>query len=71
MTAWLMITTDDTVLHGAGYDDDPARYYSWDNTVGLHAKPSVAIRAPHRIDHGDLTALLYLQGFRQSEFVAA
>ena len=39
--------------------------------VALHAKPSVAIRAPHRIDHGDLTALLYLQGFRQSEFVAA
>jgi phosphoserine phosphatase len=23
---------------------------------------------PARIDHGDLTALLYLQGYRRSEF---
>ena len=37
--------------------------------VALHAKPAVAAAAPHRIDHGDLTALLYLQGYRRSEFV--
>jgi len=36
--------------------------------VALHAKPSVAACARFRIDHGDLTALLYLQGYRQSEF---
>lgn len=30
--------------------------------VALHAKPAVAAAAPVRIDHGDLTALLYLQG---------
>lgn len=36
--------------------------------VALHAKPSVAAAAPHRIDHGDLTALLYMQGYRQHEF---
>lgn len=36
--------------------------------VALHAKPSVAAAAPHRIDHGDLTALLYMQGYRQQEF---
>ena len=41
MTAWLMITTENPVLLGAGYDDDAARYYSWDNTVPLHASPSV------------------------------
>jgi len=36
--------------------------------VALHAKPSVAAQAQIRIDHGDLTALLYLQGYRQKEF---
>lgn len=37
--------------------------------VALHAKPMVAAEAPMRIDHGDLTALLYIQGYRRSEFV--
>lgn len=40
MDAWLMITTNDPVLLGAGYDDDAARYYSWDDTVQLHAAPT-------------------------------
>ncbi len=38
--------------------------------VALHAKPSVAKRCDIRINHGDLTALLYLQGYAQEEFVA-
>jgi len=37
--------------------------------VAFHAKPAVAAEMPVRIDHGDLTALLYLQGYRQSDFV--
>ncbi|MDB5505491.1 MAG: Phosphoserine phosphatase [Devosia sp.] len=37
--------------------------------VALHAKPAVAAAARVRIDHGDLTALLYLQGFAEDEFV--
>ncbi|WP_099825939.1 phosphoserine phosphatase SerB [Oceaniglobus indicus] len=37
--------------------------------VALHAKPAVAAQTRLRIDHGDLTALLYLQGYAQSEFV--
>ncbi|GEO86786.1 MULTISPECIES: phosphoserine phosphatase SerB [Alphaproteobacteria] len=37
--------------------------------VALHAKPSVAAQAKIRIDHGDLTALLYLQGYRKTDFV--
>ena len=37
--------------------------------VALHAKPSVAAQAGIRIDHGDLTALLYLQGYRKADFV--
>jgi phosphoserine phosphatase len=36
--------------------------------VAYHAKPAVAAAAHARIDHGDLTALLYLQGYRADEF---
>jgi phosphoserine phosphatase len=39
--------------------------------VAYHAKPAVAAAAGARIDHGDLTALLYMQGYRRSEFVAS
>ena len=38
--------------------------------VAYHAKPAVAEAADARIDHGDLTALLYLQGYRGEEFAA-
>jgi phosphoserine phosphatase len=37
--------------------------------VAYHAKPAVAAAAAVRIDHGDLTALLYAQGYRRDEFV--
>ncbi|MFD1944983.1 phosphoserine phosphatase SerB [Paradevosia shaoguanensis] len=37
--------------------------------VALHAKPVVAEQAHVRIDHGDLTALLYLQGYSDEDFV--
>lgn len=37
--------------------------------VALHAKPAVAAQAPIRINHGDLTALLYLQGYSARDFV--
>jgi phosphoserine phosphatase len=36
--------------------------------VAYHAKPSVAAQATARIDHGDLTAALFVQGYRRSEF---
>jgi phosphoserine phosphatase len=36
--------------------------------VALHAKPSVAAECDIRINHGDLTALLYIQGYAQSNF---
>jgi phosphoserine phosphatase len=38
--------------------------------VAFHAKPVVAAAADARIDHADLTALLYLQGYGINEFVA-
>ena len=37
--------------------------------VALHAKPHVAAEADVRIDHADLTALLYLQGYTDEDIV--
>ena len=37
--------------------------------VAFRAKPAVAAAARVRIEHGDLTALLYLQGYTAAEFV--
>jgi phosphoserine phosphatase len=38
--------------------------------VAFHAKPSVAAAIAANVRHGDLTALLYAQGYRRSEFAA-
>ncbi|MEM9032897.1 MAG: phosphoserine phosphatase SerB [Pseudomonadota bacterium] len=37
--------------------------------VAMHAKPAVAAQARIRINHGDLTALLYIQGYSSDDFV--
>jgi phosphoserine phosphatase len=36
--------------------------------VAFRAKPSVAAASRHRVEHGDLTALLFAQGYRKAEF---
>lgn len=38
--------------------------------VALHAKPVVAAQCDVRVNHGDLSALLFLQGYARTEFVA-
>ncbi|PIE14106.1 MAG: phosphoserine phosphatase SerB [Rhodobacterales bacterium] len=38
--------------------------------VALHAKPSVAAECDIRVNFGDLSALLYLQGYARTEFAA-
>lgn len=38
--------------------------------VALHAKPVVAAECDIRINHGDLTALLFLQGYAREDFVS-
>ena len=38
--------------------------------VAFHAKPVVRAQAAARVDHGDLTTLLYFQGYRQAELAA-
>jgi len=37
--------------------------------VALHAKPIVQEQVSVRVNHGDLTALLYLQGYTKTQFV--
>jgi phosphoserine phosphatase len=65
--ARLGLTPADALAVGDGANDlDMIRLAG--SGVALHAKPSVAAQARIRIDHGDLTALLYIQGYRQSEF---
>lgn len=39
--------------------------------VALHAKPAVQAEAGLRVNHGDLTALLYLQGYHRDDFTQA
>jgi phosphoserine phosphatase len=58
----------DTLAVGDGANDlDMIRHAG--RGVAYHAKPAVAAAAAARIDHGDLTALLYAQGYRRDEFV--
>jgi len=69
VSARLGLTPADAIAVGDGANDlDMVQLAG--TGVALHAKPSVAAAAPHRIDHGDLTALLYMQGYRRDEFVA-
>lgn len=37
--------------------------------VAFHAKPIVAAEADAAVDHADLTAILYMQGYRREQFV--
>jgi phosphoserine phosphatase len=68
IAARLRLDPGDAVAVGDGANDlDMLRLAGMG--VALHAKPAVAAEAGIRIDHGDLTALLYLQGYRQEEFV--
>jgi len=59
---------DDVIAVGDGANDIPMLLEAGMG-VALHAKPKVQEAAPICINHGDLTALLYLQGYRKSEFV--
>ncbi|MDI7863683.1 phosphoserine phosphatase SerB [Rhizobiaceae bacterium n13] len=62
------ISTEDALAVGDGANDLGMLHLAGAG-VALHAKPTVAAQAKIRIDHGDLTALLYLQGYRKHDFV--
>ncbi len=70
ITAKLGISTDEAMAVGDGANDLGMLQLAGAG-VALHAKPAVAAQAKIRIDHGDLTALLYIQGYRKSDFVTA
>lgn len=69
ITAARGLTPADAVAVGDGANDLGMLQLAGTG-VALHAKPVVAAQAPIRINHGDLTSLLYLQGYRREEFVA-
>ncbi|CUW44861.1 phosphoserine phosphatase [Brucella vulpis] len=64
----LGLTPEDAIAVGDGANDLGMIQLAGTG-VALHAKPAVAAQAKMRIDHGDLTALLYIQGYRKADFV--
>jgi phosphoserine phosphatase len=64
----LGLSRRDTLVVGDGAND-LAMIRDAGLGVAFHAKPVVAQSAAARIDHGDLTALLFAQGYRRDEFV--
>ena len=69
ISARLGLTPADAIAVGDGANDLPM-ILAAGTGVALHAKPAVAAKAPHRIDHGDLTALLFVQGYKRDAFAA-
>ncbi len=66
--ARLGLGADETLAVGDGAND-LAMIEAAGLGVAYRAKPVVADRAHARIDHSDLTALLYFQGYRAGEFI--
>ena len=67
ITAQMGITPADVIAVGDGAND-LGMLGAAGAGVALHAKPSVAAQCDIRINHGDLTALLYLQGYAVADF---
>jgi phosphoserine phosphatase len=69
LTRRLNLTGEETLVAGDGANDIPM-IEAGGLGVAYHAKPKVAASAAARIDHGDLSALLFAQGYRRDEFVS-
>jgi phosphoserine phosphatase len=67
LTRALQLDASDTLAVGDGAND-LSMLRAAGLGVAFRAKPIVAAAAAVRIEHGDLTALLYLQGFARHEF---
>lgn len=68
ITARLGIALSDAMAVGDGANDLGMLKLAGAG-VALHAKPVVAAECDIRINHGDLTALLYVQGYGREDFV--
>ncbi len=64
------LTATDTIAAGDGANDIPMLQAAGMG-VALHAKPKTRDATRYQINHGDLTALLYLQGYSRDEFSSA
>ena len=69
ISARLGITEGDVIAVGDGAND-LGMLGRAGTGVALHAKPSVQAQCDVRVNHGDLTALLFIQGYKRSEFVS-
>ena len=67
ITTKLGITEDQVIAVGDGAND-LGMLGRAGMGVALHAKPSVAAECDIRINFGDLTALLFVQGYARTEF---
>ena len=67
ISARLGLTPDQVMAVGDGANDLGMLHLAGAG-VALHAKPAVAAQCDIRINHGDLTALLFLQGYDKTEF---
>jgi phosphoserine phosphatase len=67
ITTKLSISEADVIAVGDGAND-LGMLLRAGSGVALHAKPSVAAQCEIRINHGDLTALLYIQGYARADF---
>ncbi|HTW54618.1 MAG TPA: phosphoserine phosphatase SerB [Stellaceae bacterium] len=70
LAAELDIGLEATLAVGDGANDLPMLQAAGLG-IAFHAKPTVAAAARWRIDHADLTALLYAQGYRREGIVCA
>ena len=68
ITTRIGIGVDEVIAVGDGAND-LGMLHAAGTGAALHAKPSVAAECDVRINHGDLTALLFLQGYAKTEFV--
>ncbi|MEY1557654.1 phosphoserine phosphatase SerB [Yoonia sp. R2331] len=68
ITARLGIAENDVLAVGDGAND-LGMLRRAGMGVALHAKPSVQAQCDIRVNHGDLTALLFVQGYARTEFV--
>ena len=68
ITARLGLTAADVLAVGDGANDLGMLGLAGTG-VALHAKPAVAAQCDVRINHGDLSALLYVQGYAREDFV--
>ncbi len=69
ITARLGISPADAIAVGDGAND-LLMLKAAGTGVALHAKPSVAAQAKIRLNFSDLTGLLYVQGYRQADFLS-